>query len=140
MHSKPYNPGFVETPGRKRGPRKSVIPSNPFDSDDSTPPPSIGLADSVEKARKESATLNGALSNGNGDASSHVNGYANGHANGHASGHAKPTRVEVTDPTVDSTGQFEFGGSLGVSAMMIGFPLLMYYMWIGATFFDGHFP
>ena len=24
--------------------------------------------------------------------------------------------------------------------MMIGFPMLMYYMWIGATFFDGHFP
>ncbi|KIN06321.1 hypothetical protein OIDMADRAFT_155366 [Oidiodendron maius Zn] len=24
--------------------------------------------------------------------------------------------------------------------MMIGFPLLMYYMWIGATFYDGKFP
>lgn len=34
----------------------------------------------------------------------------------------------------------EFGGSFGVSLMMIGFPLLMYYMWIGATFYDGHFP
>lgn len=27
-----------------------------------------------------------------------------------------------------------------MTAMMIGFPLLMYYMWIGATFYDGHFP
>ena len=23
---------------------------------------------------------------------------------------------------------------------MIGFPILMYYMWIGATYYDGHFP
>ena len=24
--------------------------------------------------------------------------------------------------------------------MMVGFPLLMYYMWIGATYYDGHLP
>lgn len=24
--------------------------------------------------------------------------------------------------------------------MMIGFPMLMYYMWIGATYYDGHLP
>lgn len=24
--------------------------------------------------------------------------------------------------------------------MMVGFPVLMYYMWIGATFYNGHFP
>src|SRR5690348_14996974 len=24
--------------------------------------------------------------------------------------------------------------------MMIGFPMLMYYMWIGATYYDGKFP
>lgn len=24
--------------------------------------------------------------------------------------------------------------------MMVGFPLLMYYMWIGATFYGGQFP
>ena len=44
------------------------------------------------------------------------------------------------DPKVDDSGQFEFGGSLGVSVMMITFPLLMYYMWIGQTYYDGHFP
>lgn len=47
---------------------------------------------------------------------------------------------EGTDARVDSSGHFEFGGSWGVSAMMIGFPMLMYYMWIGATYYDGHFP
>ena len=40
----------------------------------------------------------------------------------------------------DDSGHFEFGGSLGVTAMMIGFPCLMWYMWIGATYYDGRFP
>jgi len=35
---------------------------------------------------------------------------------------------------------FEFGGSLGVTALMISFPLLMWYMWIGATYYDGQLP
>jgi delta24(24(1))-sterol reductase len=41
---------------------------------------------------------------------------------------------------VDNSGEREFGGAVGVSCMMIGFPLLMYYMWIGATFYSGHLP
>ena len=45
-----------------------------------------------------------------------------------------------TDPKIDRSGHFDFGGSFGVSAMMVGFPLLMYYMWIGATFYNGKFP
>lgn len=45
-----------------------------------------------------------------------------------------------SDPKIDYSGHFEFGGSYGVSAIMIGFPLLMYYMWIGATYYDGKFP
>lgn len=36
--------------------------------------------------------------------------------------------------------EFEFGGSFGVTALMIGFPCLMWYMWIGATYYDGQFP
>ncbi|KAK1975088.1 ergosterol biosynthesis ERG4/ERG24 family protein [Colletotrichum cereale] len=36
--------------------------------------------------------------------------------------------------------EFEFGGSLGTLALMIGFPLLMWYMWIGATYYDGQIP
>jgi delta24(24(1))-sterol reductase len=34
----------------------------------------------------------------------------------------------------------EFGGPLGMLAMMVGFPLLMYFMWIGAVFYDGQIP
>lgn len=44
------------------------------------------------------------------------------------------------DHRVDNSGEREFGGAVGVSCMMIGFPLLMYYMWIGATFYSGHLP
>lgn len=44
------------------------------------------------------------------------------------------------DPKVDYSGEFEFGGSLGVTALMIGFPLLMWYMWVGATYYDGKLP
>ncbi|EFY98446.1 ergosterol biosynthesis ERG4/ERG24 family protein [Metarhizium robertsii] len=44
------------------------------------------------------------------------------------------------DPKVDYSGEFEFGGSVGTLAMMILFPVLMWYMWIGATYYDGKFP
>ena len=44
------------------------------------------------------------------------------------------------DPKKDYSGHKEFGGALGVSAMMVGFPLLMYYMWVGATYYDGYAP
>ncbi|KAL8761470.1 MAG: hypothetical protein Q9184_002405 [Pyrenodesmia sp. 2 TL-2023] len=44
------------------------------------------------------------------------------------------------DPAAGSTDDIEFGGSLGVSMMIITFPLLMYYLWIGATYYDGHLP
>lgn len=36
--------------------------------------------------------------------------------------------------------EMEFGGPLGVTALMIGFPLLMYYMYIGAMLYDGQPP
>ena len=52
----------------------------------------------------------------------------------HANGKEKKSNNNV-DPK-----DLEFGGRLGVSCVMVGFPLLMYYMWIGATFYDGKFP
>jgi len=77
-----------------------------------------------------------------------VNGAANGHANGHANGKTqgkKEARIidgwlEGSDPKTDQNPHYDFGGTPGVTAMMIGFPLLMYYMWIGATYYDGKFP
>ncbi|RII23128.1 hypothetical protein CUC08_Gglean011950 [Alternaria sp. MG1] len=40
----------------------------------------------------------------------------------------------------DKSGLHEFGGAIGMGSMMVCFPALMYYMWIGATFYDGKFP
>ncbi|OBA26373.1 ERG4/ERG24 ergosterol biosynthesis protein [Hanseniaspora valbyensis NRRL Y-1626] len=36
--------------------------------------------------------------------------------------------------------EYEFGGPVGVIGMCIGFPALMYYMWIGARFYNGQLP
>ncbi|KAK2609267.1 C-24(28) sterol reductase [Conoideocrella luteorostrata] len=47
---------------------------------------------------------------------------------------------EGQDPKVDYSGEFEFGGSCGTLSMMILFPVLMWYMWIGATYYDGKVP
>ena len=33
---------------------------------------------------------------------------------------------------------YEFGGPWGVTAMMIFFPCLMYYLWICLWYYDGH--
>ncbi|RMZ85760.1 hypothetical protein DV737_g476, partial [Chaetothyriales sp. CBS 132003] len=70
--------------------------------------------------------------------------YANGlaHSNAHASGQdtGASTKLDSLDSAVDKTPQIEFGGSAGVTAAMIGFPLLMYYMWVGATYYNGKAP
>lgn len=42
--------------------------------------------------------------------------------------------------TDGASDEFEFGGSFGAALLMTGFPLLMWYMWIGATYYDGTFP
>ncbi|KAI1484533.1 ergosterol biosynthesis ERG4/ERG24 family-domain-containing protein [Biscogniauxia mediterranea] len=94
---------------------------------------------------KENGYANGHT---NGHATGPTNGYANGHANGKANGKAsEPVEEKIVDgwrpgldPKVDYSGHFEFGGSLGALALMIGFPTLMYYMWIGATYYNGKWP
>ncbi|KAK9416089.1 putative C-24(28) sterol reductase [Seiridium unicorne] len=35
---------------------------------------------------------------------------------------------------------FEFGGSLGNAVLIVGFPLIMWYMFVGATYYDGQLP
>lgn len=47
---------------------------------------------------------------------------------------------EGMDHRVDNSDHSEFGGSFGTLAIIIGSPLLMYYLWIGATYYDGQFP
>jgi len=68
-------------------------------------------------------------------------------ANGAANGKHHKSEDKVVDgwrpgmdPKVDLSGEYEFGGPWFVSLMMVGFPVLMWYMWIGATYYDGLFP
>ncbi|KAI1341402.1 ergosterol biosynthesis ERG4/ERG24 family-domain-containing protein [Xylariaceae sp. FL0016] len=83
-----------------------------------------------------------------GDASGYadgqVNGFTYGHVNGHADGRDDNHMIDGwklgMDHKVDKSGHFEFGGSFGALALMIGFPVLMWYMWIGSTYYDGKLP
>ncbi|ODN84359.1 hypothetical protein L202_00326 [Cryptococcus amylolentus CBS 6039] len=43
------------------------------------------------------------------------------------------------DKKVDEHQEYEFGGPLGVLAMMVFFPPLMYYLWICLWFYEGSF-
>jgi delta24(24(1))-sterol reductase len=127
-----------------------VIPTTR--SDESDAPDSTGAedntieVDSKKKTNRRKSTKVAAYLEENTGANGYANGNANGHANGIVKGQAKETPrvidgwVVGSDPRIDSSGHFEFGGSWGTGAMMIGFPLLMYYMWIGATYYGGHFP
>ncbi|KAK6384696.1 C-24(28) sterol reductase [Exophiala oligosperma] len=163
---KTAHPGYVETPGTFRKPRtrKSMAGLGDSDAQDS----STGLEDDVPSTTTKRATRSvrkpsrsPRMSGGTQDSTDEemTRGLSNGHANGtaqkqqngtvkkEANGHAVSSSQKTVDgwrpgmdPKVDTSGHFEFGGPLGVTAMMIGFPLLMYYMWIGATYYDGKFP
>ncbi|KAF1992338.1 delta(24(24(1)))-sterol reductase [Aulographum hederae CBS 113979] len=139
---KPEFLGMVETPARKTRARKSLFPAN----------------DEDERAAKVSSYLDDLDDASNGLSHAEGNGHTNGHMNltgvsNAISGVLEEThRVFVngsTDKSMDELKQdakvndhpeYEFGGAPGVSAMMIGFPLLMWYMWIGATYYDGGIP
>ncbi|KAL4928335.1 c-24(28) sterol reductase [Aspergillus undulatus] len=130
-------PGYVETPGR-RVTRSSVAPDEVSD----TPTESRGRTRSTTRRRTTRAKSEEKSEEDIKPSTS--NGHSNGHSNGNAAAKEKQRIVdgwaEGMDPKVDYSGHFEFGGSMGVLSMMIGFPLLMYYMWIGATYYDGKFP
>lgn len=70
-----------------------------------------------------------------------------GSTNGHASyaavtaSTAKPAeKKEPVDYKVDNSGVYEFCGPWGVSLVMLGFPIMMYYFWIGHVYYDAQFP
>lgn len=135
-------PGFVETPGRRRSQRrKSIV------SDDEDPFKSIAHDNiTVKTEPTEDGHMNG-HSDLNGHTNGNANGYANGHSNGYVNGHTKEANpddfkaeAEKSFSKWDTTGEVDFGGAWGMSAMMIGFPALMYYMWIGTTFYHGKIP
>ena len=139
-HRKTQHPGYVETPGRRGRPRKSGTPDQSIEDVDTQDSSRSQDESGTRKAngrgvlRKRNTKDTETLQNH----STYVNGSAEKPT-------TDPTRLidgwePGKDPKVDYSGHFEFGGSIGVSALMVGFPLLMYYMWIGATYYDGKAP
>ncbi|KAI9759377.1 MAG: C-24(28) sterol reductase [Chaenotheca gracillima] len=121
---KPEHEGYVETPPLRqpRLKRQSKTPETPdtsSDASESTPSQDTFAVEVPSKSKPRSRA---------------TKAYA------HTNGSAAKTKEAVEDPAIDTSGHFEFGGSWGVGTMMIGFPLLMWYMWIGATYYEGHFP
>ena len=64
------------------------------------------------------------------------NGIPSSKANGHTINGALKSRGSRKDDEE----RLEFGGPWGVSMLIMLFPVLMWYMWIGATYYDGHLP
>ena len=109
----------------------------------------IRLEDPIDtEEEQERSSLAHKVQNGspNGTAKATANGTAGGtiRQRGRPRKHPRSDDKQETeppiDPKIDQNPVCEFGGSFGVTAMMIGFPLLMWYMWIGATYYDGKFP
>lgn len=46
-------------------------------------------------------------------------------------------KVTKLDVKIDNQVRYEFGGPVGVTAMMLGFPCLMYYFWVCLEFHQG---
>ena len=122
MRRKTEHPGFVETPTPTRRSKHSALQRDTI----ARKPTAIESVILPPAEKADVTALNGNASSGrapNGSISKLIDGWEPG-----------------KDPKIDHAPHFDFGGTPGVSAMMIGFPLLMWYMWIGATYYDGHLP
>ena len=124
------------------GRRKSQFPDDEAD-DSSSATDSSSKVTSARTPRRQASRAEKAVTNGHTTGSTNNGDATNGHNEKKVNGQKNEVIegwVVGSDPKIDTTGHFDFGGSLGVSCMMICFPMLMYYMWIGATFYDGKFP
>ncbi|KAK0388299.1 hypothetical protein NLU13_4544 [Sarocladium strictum] len=155
--------GMVETTNRPSTRRQSSFPpeTSAVDND------SASASDTATKPRSTRRRTTRKVTPLEDDDDNMAKPATNGHANGHSTGLHNGTAVkrqgvvgpETTadntevkeepmvdgwrpglDPKVDYSGEFEFGGSFGALALMIFFPALMWYMWIGATYYDGKIP
>lgn len=79
------------------------------------------MGETVLKERKPANGLNANRIGGVNDNGAQVNG--------------KPK-----DHKVDNSGEFEFGGVWGTGFVMILFPILMWYLWIGQAYYDAQLP
>jgi Delta24(24(1))-sterol reductase len=152
IERKTEHEGFVETPRIRKARRKSqMAEEDSYDSSsttDNAPKSSIRARTPSRRSKLNGEAMNGhSTSNGSASNGPAINDYtkAKNLIKEQELGAFKNRKVvdgwcEGLDPKVNYSGTVDFGGSFGVSAMMVGFPLLMYYMWIGATYYDGKFP
>ncbi|KAK1565929.1 ergosterol biosynthesis ERG4/ERG24 family protein [Colletotrichum navitas] len=68
------------------------------------------------------------------------NDVANGVAMAMATKKDTTKTAKVATLAEGASDEFEFGGSFGTLSLMIGFPLIMWYMWIGAEYYEGRLP
>ncbi len=118
---KPENPGFVETPGRTSRLRRSATPNAKTNGSPVGAATSALSDDNIEvQIPTKPGKSNGVVTenfDGTSDRDDRYAGVQKQMIDGWEEG---------KDPRVDYSGHFEFGGSWGVSAMMIGFPCLMW--------------
>jgi delta24(24(1))-sterol reductase len=131
--------GFVETPRVRRPRRKSLFPDSEADDSSSATENNSSKGASLRALKRNVGVVEKAMANGSASNGSATNESAESKLCAEQKVIVDGWQVGK-DPKVDYIGHFDFGGSLGVSAMMIGFPLLMWYMWIGATYYNGKFP
>lgn len=115
---KPGNLGFVETPPVRQSRRPVTTTQSPergtkLESTEDT---------MVETVLRERKPTHGVNSNGV-DGPKVVNG--------------KPRDL---DHKVDNSGEFEFGGVWGTGFVMVFFPILMWYLWVGQKYYNAQFP
>lgn len=131
-------PGYIETPGRRATRNSSVFEGSENDASDA---PTPSRSKSATRRRTSAKVKTEEEESDEAPAKASTNGKA---ATPKGKSKSKSRIVdgweEGLDSKIDYSGHYEFGGSLGVLSMMIGFPILMYYMWIGATYYDGKFP
>ncbi|KAK5798329.1 hypothetical protein VI817_004620 [Penicillium citrinum] len=133
-------PGYIETPGRRVSRKSSAFDGSENDVSDTPAPRSRSKSTTRRRTSAKVKTEE--------EEDKPVKVATNGKVSTPKKSSAKTktkSRIvdgweEGLDPKIDYSGHYEFGGSPGVLAMMIGFPMLMYYMWIGATYYDGKFP
>lgn len=166
-HRKVQHDGFVETPRIRTTRRKSVVRED--DDESSSAAETTRRARTPSRTRRSRTPVaadasTSALDNDKsyaGVLKEAIGETSNGHSNSNGNGSAPKKKKELSkedkiesirqgkvidgwieglDPKVDYSGKMEFGGSFGVSAIMVGFTLVMYYMWLGATYYDGKLP
>lgn len=121
---KPENPGFVKTPVRQS--RRSVTSTQSPEPCIKAEPTDDTMGGTVLKKRKPTNNVNG-----NGIGSVKVVTGNGAYANGNP---------KDQDHKVDNSGEFEFGGVWGTGFVMVFFPILMWYLWVGQAYYNAQLP